>query len=82
MCGSCLCCGLWAYLCVIVRDKVEMLSEQLLMERGGPLSGPASSADRHLRSLQQLAQDSVETVDGQTQSTKGSSNSKTKQGEF
>ncbi|OQR72621.1 WD repeat-containing protein 37-like, partial [Tropilaelaps mercedesae] len=64
---------------IALRDKVEMLSEQLLMERGGPLSGPMPSGARHLRSLQQLAQDSVETADGQSQSTKGSSN-KTKQG--
>lgn len=69
-------------ICLAVRDKVEALSEQLLMERGGPLSGPTSSGGRHLRSLQQLAQDSVETADGASQSTKGgtSSSSKTKQG--
>ena len=61
--------------CVAVRDRVEVLSEQLLMERGGPLTGPSSG---HLRSLQQLAQDSIETADGQAQSTK----TKSKQGEF
>lgn len=70
---------------VALKDKVETLSEQLLMERGGPLTGPLQAApigslgSPLVHTLSQLAQDSIEATDGQTQSTKTKANKQASQ---